>query len=111
VPVVIRYLENGSAWAVSGAVHQDIDAPPAGKGEIDQSAEVVDGLVRAGQAHAIELAGQLFAFAGGRQDRDLETVQRQASRCRRSHAAAARDDHRHLVRCHVNLQYASDTLA
>ena len=74
MPLLVGELEHRCARAVPGAVHEGVDAPPAGHGRVEKPLQVVVRLVRAGDADAAELGSELFALPGRRQDRDGEPV-------------------------------------
>ena len=89
VPLLVGELEHGRARSVAGAVDERVDASPAVHRGVDEAAQVVVRLVRAGDADAAELGGERLALAGRGEDRDAEAVRREPARGSRADAAAA----------------------
>jgi hypothetical protein len=71
VPVGVGEGKRGAPRPVARGVDQRVDPAPAGHGAVHETAEVVLGLVGAGDAPAPDLKGERLALAGGGQDGDL----------------------------------------
>lgn len=96
VPLLVSDFQNRPARPVAAAVDQHVDAPPLPHDRIDQALQIVIRLIGAGHADTAQFIRQRFAFSGGRENRHLETIRRQALGGCRAQAASAGGNERHF---------------